>query len=470
MNNYFSADNENNDFALVKRFENYLKEGRGGYFDVEELLQMTDYYIDREMFENALNAIDLGLKIHPNNSALYTQKAITQLLTEHLVQAYDTIHKVTEQTEESLFTKIEILARLYLDEELTALIEENIKVKLVNTDEVLEEIASIYLQDEHYQTAIKWLERSIQYNPNDCWLHIKLGNCLGQIKEYKKAKEILLKAIQIDPYSYLAWMHLGDVYDKLNNPTKALECFEFSTAIEEGEQNIIAVFRKANMLFELDKWQEARETYESISHQFSEKKDIYSLIAECYEYEENYQKALTYYRSAEQESDEEQEDIMEKIAICNFEIGAYQDAIFYCIKTLNINKDAIDTWVCYGQALLELGKIEEAVQALKKAISIDPDQPAIQLLIGGIYYEHNQYEIAKNYFLQAYQYDQTLENIELLIATTNFYTKDYTQMEKYLELAINRNLDAQKLFVELCPEIDTESLSIIIQKLWKNTD
>ena len=68
------------------------------------------------------------------------------------------------------------------------------------------------------------------------------------------------------------------------------------------------------------------------------------------------------------------------------------------------------------------------------------------------------FKTALKYYELAYSFDQTLEFIELFIAVASYYTEDYSKVVTYLELAIHRNLDAAKLFLELCPGADEKFL------------
>ena len=75
----FSMDDESGD--LVQRYEQFLSGKANGYFDVEELENIVEYYLRRGRTKDCNKAIDLGLQLHPNNSALKTKRAKIYLIT-----------------------------------------------------------------------------------------------------------------------------------------------------------------------------------------------------------------------------------------------------------------------------------------------------------------------------------------------------------------------------------------------------
>ena len=71
MRRIFSAPED--DFnESVKRYEAFLSnhDGTSGYFDVEELEDIVDYYLRSGRTKDSSGALEFGLKLHPNNFAL----------------------------------------------------------------------------------------------------------------------------------------------------------------------------------------------------------------------------------------------------------------------------------------------------------------------------------------------------------------------------------------------------------------
>ena len=64
---------EDKDFnipELVERYERILSEGRPGYFDVDELEEISDFYQKRGRNKDSSEVVEMGLRLHPNSSIL----------------------------------------------------------------------------------------------------------------------------------------------------------------------------------------------------------------------------------------------------------------------------------------------------------------------------------------------------------------------------------------------------------------
>ena len=62
----FSVDDESND--VVKRYEQFLEGNATGYFDVEELETIVEFYLRKGRTKECTKPVDLGLQLHPNNN------------------------------------------------------------------------------------------------------------------------------------------------------------------------------------------------------------------------------------------------------------------------------------------------------------------------------------------------------------------------------------------------------------------
>ena len=112
-----------------------------------------------------------------------------------------------------------------------------------------------------------------------------------------------------------------------------------------------------------------------------------------------------------------------------------------------------------AEAYIGIDNMDDALKAYLKAISIDPNQADTLLAIGNIYMDNAEFQLAGKYYEAAFSMDATLENIELFLAVANYYTGNYVETAAYLKQALSRNLDAAKLFLELCPGAEKTFLS-----------
>ena len=113
MSRYLSYQLDDDAGELVSRFEKYLSGTATGYFDVDEMERIVEYYLLYGRTKDSLNAVELGKKLHPSSSALDTKRAKIYLATGDVNKAYRILSNLVEDSDtEVVYLKIEALENL----------------------------------------------------------------------------------------------------------------------------------------------------------------------------------------------------------------------------------------------------------------------------------------------------------------------------------------------------------------------
>ena len=447
----FSMDDESDD--LVKRYEQSLSGKATGYFDVEELESIVEYYLRRGRTKESTKAIDLGLKLHPNNGALKTKRAKIYLITGDDKKAYRVLDSLAESTDyEVLLLKIEVLLKLERNSEARAHTDSLIRDEAEELDNVCLDVAYIYLAQSQYKTALELLEMGNQFNPRNPELLYELAFCYEQSDQFEKAIATNQQIIDIDPFANEAWFNLGQLYFALTNFQKALEAYDYALAIDENDS--LTCIQKAHVHFQLNQFQEAIETYEEYKKMSTYavwQTDIF--IAECYEKMEKFTEAISYYKSSLEEHADNY-DALTGIAICLLELEKFSESKPYVEEALIINPDAADAWVYMAEVHIGLDDADSALLAYIKSISLDPEQPDTLMAIANICLEKAEFELAIKYYYLAQEQDQQLELVNLFLAVCFFKIGDFILTLEFLEKSKLYDNDSVALFLELCPEAE----------------
>jgi len=129
----------------------------------------------------------------------------------------------------------------------------------------------------------------------------------------------------------------------------------------------------------------------------------------------------------------------------------FTESLKYIHKALELQEDAPDAWVYLAEGLIGLDDPEKALVAYLKSITLDPDQPDTLMAIANICMDNGEYETALQYYLAAYDLDDTLEYVDLFIAVAFYKINNITAAKLYLKKAVAQNLDATKLFLKYVP-------------------
>jgi tetratricopeptide (TPR) repeat protein len=451
----FPVDDDAND--IVKRYEQFLSGTATGYFDVEELENIVEYYLRHGRTKDCTKALELGLRLHPNNNALKTKRAKIYLATGDDKKAFRLLDSLAETTDyEVILLKIEVLAKLGRIKEARMLSDKLIADEADDLDNVCLDIAYIYLGLGHYHVALELLEKGDSFNPHNAELLYELAFCYEQNENFENAIAVNIRIIDIDPFANEAWFNLGQLYFATQDFSKALDAYEYALAIDEKDS--LTCIQKAHVLFQLDQFDEALETYQEYKKMTTYgqwQTDIF--IAECYEKMEKYEESISYYKQS-LEAHPENYDALTGIAICLLEQEEYAESLPYIEQALALNQEAADAWVYLAEANVGIDDVENALLAYLKSITIDANQPDTLMAIANIYLEKTEFQLAIKFYLAAKGMDETLEFINLFIAVCYYKMGDIEKVIQFLRIAILENETAAALFLELCPEATDSSL------------
>jgi len=444
----FPVDDESSD--IVKRYEQFLSGTSPGYFDVEELETIIEFYLRKGRTKDGNKAVDLGLKLHPNNTALKTKRAKIYLATGDDAKAFRILDKLAESTDyEVVLLKIEVLLKLERTKEARFLSDKLISEETEDMDNVCLDVAFIYLGQGDYLTALQLLEKGDRHNDQNIELLYELAFCYEQNEDFSKAIVVNNRIITIDPFANEAWFNLGQLYFALQEFAKALEAYDFALVIDENDS--LSCIQKGHVLFQLDQFEQAIETYQEYKKMTSYGWQTDIFIAECYEKLERYEESISYYRLS-LDAHTDNYDALTGIGICLLEQEKFVESMTYIRQALSINEEAADSWVYLAEGYVGLDDIDNALKAYIKAIAIDPDQPDTLMAIANICLEKTEYDLAIKYYIAAEALDENLEFIKLFIAVAYYKNEEPDKAVVYLRKAIDENETASALFLELCPE------------------
>ena len=443
----YQLDDEANE--LVLRYEKYLSGSASGYFDVEEMERIVEYYLRYGRTKDSLNAVDLGKKLHPSSSLLDMKRAKIYLATGDVNKAYRILSTLVEDSDSEVsYLRIEALVKLERTQEAWKLAEKIIEEETEDIDQVCIDIAMIFMTETSFDYAYEALKIGDKYNPENVDLLFELAFCQEQKTMLPEAIKTYTRIIDIDTYIGEAWFNLGQIHFILNEFQEAIDAYDYALVINEKDS--ISLIQKAHAHFQLNQLEEAIETYLSYSEMITEKWQVMLFVGESYERLENFPKAYYYYKLSLDEMPDNY-DALIGISVCMLEMEQFSDSLEYVRKAMKINDSLSDIWVYLAEAYIGLDNITDALEAYLKSISIDPNQPDTMVAIANIYMDNADFQSALRYYESAYSFDTTLENIELFLAVANYYNANYDEMAKFLDLALSRNLDAGQMFLELCP-------------------
>lgn len=241
--------------------------------------------------------------------------------------------------------------------------------------------AIYHYNNENYEMAITLLDEAILLKPDIPELHYWRGKVathdLNQ-ESLDVAITLFSEAIRIKPDYAQAYFERGKVY---------VQKGEF----KEGKEDLLQAIKLDPNI-----------------------KEAYSLLAQIELIEGNDEKAMEYLNKvAHKEGDDRYYYSLGKIL---YNAGKYQQAIEQFNKTIEKNKYFVDAYVYKAHSLAKLGQFDEAIENLKKAVILVPEEITYFLDMARYYFELGKQKIkqgdeikASEYFVKGLQIDYNLK-------------------------------------------------------------
>ncbi len=251
------------------------------------------------------------------------------------------------------------------------------------------------------EEALQHLLYLSKHFPEDDGIFYNLGIVYEKLKDFPKAKESYLKALEISPDSIDSTYNLGLVYTELKEYDKAIKSFE--NILKEDPQDSNSYFNLGLIYFK------TRDYIKAI---------------------ENFQMTI----------DINDEDIYAHFYIGNIfkELGDLDSAKEKFNKVLELSPDY--SWAYYNLAVIdnETGNLEGAVYNLEKTIELNPyDTEAYEILVR-ILLKEQDYENAIKYSKEALAQCEETGDLDYLAYLAHSKAQN-PECKEYLERAIKNH-------------------------------
>jgi tetratricopeptide (TPR) repeat protein len=215
--------------------------------------------------------------------------------------------------------------------------------------EQVKEVARL-LREQKYPEALEAAERAIQQYPVSADLWVNKGIALRKLKRLDDALAAYDKAIELNPSDADCWLNRGVCIRAMNRPEMHEEAvISYTKAVEIDPYCADALMNLGNV--------SNRIAY-CYASEAEVKKEYYR------QSEEAYQRALAVKPGSW--------ELYGNMAVVLIKQGRFHEAIEQADGAIELNPRYADAWYLRGYALAELGRLDEALEAYKKAALATP--------------------------------------------------------------------------------------------------
>ena len=334
----------------MRRYLSAQESGETLYLDADEVMDLMDYFEDREDFDNYRKVLQIGLKLHGNDPFLWVRWSQVLVEDGKYKEALTILDKLDDEDDQQEIDCLKMECYCALDQYPKML---HLTQQLINEDsEYLEdafEYVSIGLNDlgmvDKAERYTKW---GLEFFPDNVTLKRELCLALESSQNFNEAIKICNELIDRYPFSYDYWYMMGRLHAAQGDLTAAIEDFDY--ALTCGDKTL----------------------------------ELRVLRAYCLYMNGNYEKAIEDYKSLESKCDSKTwQHIHPLMGDCYVKTGRFKEAMEVLQPLIdNLNEEvSIPFIIDYVQGCIGLQLMNKAVETLQKAVHLHPDNKELLTLL-----------------------------------------------------------------------------------------
>lgn len=357
---------------LIERFEQMLENREYKYYDSEDLVEIIEFYIEVNDSEYAKRALDFAEKMHPENVEIKIKKIEYLLLINELKRSAKLIQDLEEVAANELDYLL-VQARFWgmknMPRKAIGFYEDALLIDEEETDFICNCIGNEYLNLDEVYSALIAFRKALKFNPENDYSFYSIIQCFEDIHNPDECIDFLQDFIDDNPYSEVAWLQLGMLYNHKKMYKEAINALDYVIAINPS--SIAGYANKALSYEELKNFNKAIEALEETLEFDDSPAVTYFKIGELYEKLEKPQKALKAYHIAIKE-DPQLDKAWAKSAALYDKMGNLDEAEYYIQRAIELSDDNSEYYTNSVYYFLKQMKFEEAVRSLAKLVELKP--------------------------------------------------------------------------------------------------
>jgi tetratricopeptide (TPR) repeat protein len=313
---------------------------------------------------------------------------------------------------------------------------------------VLVGLAADEYQNANFEKSRSTIDQALRLSPDNAAAHLISAKLYIEAGTLEAAQHELLLARQADPSSAEVEYLSGVVYQRWQQPERALECYQH--ACDKSPAELAYVLAKAEMLVAMGRRDDALSMLQSKVTYFEHSGEIRDEVGLLLVQEARFPEAIEMLRratilapddltikehlamalfqgkqfaeSASRLSEllasgkyEHRPDLLEILGECQIETGFPTNAVQSYQQASQMMPDSAAVWLGLGRAELQLNNLRQAELALRQCLTINNAGGEAQLLMGYVEFRQNRLDDAYASFVRASQLDQN-DTVSLCMA------------------------------------------------------
>ena len=254
------------------------------------------------------------------------------------------------------------------------------------------ELAGLFFNKQLYPEAAEQFRR-IAANSQSSWEdRFNLAGALLSEKKFDEAISILTRLAPERPNDIRIFGLLGSAYESANQMPQALDAYK--KEVQANPQEADAYLDYSRLLMDLARYREAEQFIAAGLHVVREPYPLYMRLGSVQMISSKYDQAREFFQKAIDEHPEISVGYVALAQLC-FKTGQNEQAATLLADARHKLKPDFLLEYYYGLSLDRLGKQDDSVAALERAVALNSDIAEIHFELGRLYFETNRTDPAR---------------------------------------------------------------------------
>ncbi|MFW5781995.1 MAG: tetratricopeptide repeat protein [Candidatus Muiribacteriaceae bacterium] len=415
--------------------------------NVDLLINLIDFYISNNNYEKALESIEKGLAIQPENNELKDLKRKALDMKEKdkkdTVPAFDQESGKDELKDidvEKIIPEKKLLPFTYLSTQekvkINRILNEAIDLKSRGRNEEAKErfsevlkfddlneqanfyMGQIWYNQNQFEKAKKSFENVLMYHPDNIQAIYWLGLTYMRMQKASHAKSLFMQVIEKEPDNILSYMQIANIYKAEKDLAKAEKFYREALQVDGKLTNIYT--NLADLYFDAEVYEKAMNVYREMIKVFPDNPAPYAGIGYIYIIKNEYQNALPMIKNLEG-IDPDHHDTLALLSIRDFYSQEHTRAEEHLVKSIDKKPDNRKMYVAVIKVLDIFDEKEYTKKYCEYALRYFPKDVFFNISMGKYHLDRNDYKSAMQYYEEAYK--KAPEDKDVLYSLAKIYDK-----------------------------------------------
>lgn len=366
--------------TIIRSFEEAIAEDRLFAASEQAFFELIRYYQREDFHTQALEAAEEACRQYPDNTGFYLLKAQVLMDMHREIQAFHVLTQawnIDPVSPQIALLKAEALTCMTHYDEALEILEE---IKIAANDALMADVftaeALVYEHMGEYDRMFDALKAAIARVPSHTTALERMSVCIDLTRRYEEGILLYQSLIDQDPFSFMAWYHLGHAQASTGAYDQAIRSYEFAYLINEDFEP--AYFDCAELCFESGNTTKALQCYLEIMERFETSAELLFQIGRCYDLQGKIMQALHYYAEAAK-LDPLDAEMYFFMGNGYLAVGKAQKAVTFLQKALYLDDSREDYHFALANGYQQMGAYDKACIHFEEALDIAPDNHSLLL-------------------------------------------------------------------------------------------